>query len=480
MTIPSHMLPPGSGVMHAAASMGTVAASVNYSCVAALIGIALDYVDTMQEEAQYIWKPLRIDFPKMTFLASRYLSFVFQLFIVVTSFVSDREGSNGHVPVDVCRRRFTILTFAAYTINVIGNANLMQRAYILNMRSRKVLIFLSVLVMAEYGTAAVFGTNTMKMFVFDKHCNATNVPWTIFITMTPKIFLQGAIWALTYSKLERGSEALRSNTKFDGGKWTWFMFHGLTIIFIPLAFTRQCVRPDLVFSWPITIMSIGTCRIVLSSEKIRHDLMWNMNAHRPSGSVPGASADANTYDNAVSRVTAWSTDEPASPPITLTTLTSSDLNDWHNAERSGLPSDTGSTFDGQHSGDSNSHIEIGSERASSSMDSVALRAYWDELYSTTASRSAVWLGNHGVDAGAAQPASPTISLPSLTWSDSDLDHDAEGSRVSSDTGSVFDDGQQSGDSSDRMSIEIGSAHTSSSMDSVTQRAYWDELYTTHA
>ena len=123
-------------------------------------------------------------------------------FIVVTSFVSDREGSNGHVPGDVCRRRFTILTFAAYTINVIGNANLMQRgmsvrstvdhakkkkkifsAYILNMRSRKVLIFLSVLVMAEYGTAAVFGTNTMKMFVFDKHCNATNVPWTIFITM---------------------------------------------------------------------------------------------------------------------------------------------------------------------------------------------------------------------------------------------------------------------------------------------------------
>ncbi|KJA17382.1 hypothetical protein HYPSUDRAFT_46467, partial [Hypholoma sublateritium FD-334 SS-4] len=478
MTIPSHMLPSGNSVMHAAASMGTTDAGVNYSCVAALIGIALDYVDTMQEEAQYIWKPLRIDLPKMMYLASRYLSFVFQLFIVVTSSMSDREGSNGHVPVDVCRRRFTFLTFAAYTINVIGNANLMQRAYNLNMRSRKVLIFLSVLVMAEYGTAAAFGINTIKMFVFDKRCNATNVPWTIFITMTPKIFLQGAIWALTYSKPERGSEALRGDNKFNGGKWTWFMFHGLTVIFIPLAFTRQCVRPDLVFSWPITIMSIGTCRLVLSSEKIRHDLMWNMNPHRPSGSVPVASADANTYDNnAVSRVTAWSTDEPASPPITLTTLTWSDLDDWHNAEESGLPSDTGITFDGQHSGDSNSHIDIGSERTSSSMDSVALRAYWDELYSTTVSRSAVWLGGHGVDVGAAQPASPAISLPSLTWRASDLDHDAEGSRMSSDTGSVFDGDQQSGGSSDRMSIEIGSAHTSSSMDSVTQRAYWRELYT---
>lgn len=119
--------------------------------------------------------------------------------IVITSLRSGIEGSNAPVPVDVCRRRYTLLTFAAYIINVIGNANLMRRgisvrptgktknsfssAYILNMRSRKILVFLSVLVMAEYGTAAVLGASTMKTFVFDRRCNVTNVPWTIFIAM---------------------------------------------------------------------------------------------------------------------------------------------------------------------------------------------------------------------------------------------------------------------------------------------------------
>ena len=43
---------------------------------------------------------------------------------------------------------------------------------------------------------------------------------------TPKIFLQGGIWALTYSKLESGSIEGTGMKTFDGGKWTWFMFHG--------------------------------------------------------------------------------------------------------------------------------------------------------------------------------------------------------------------------------------------------------------
>lgn len=322
-----------------------------------------------------------------------------------------------------------------------------------------------------------------------------------------------------------------------------------------------------------------TCRLVLSSEKIKYHMMWKqspgqahpMNSLHLSTSTTVAPVDISSYDSEVSRIAVRSgghvadiaTHEPTSPPATLTSLTWSDLdhdvegsrmssnnmsafddNDrfeigsshtsstmdsvarraywdelyaatvsrisvWlgshvvdivvaqpaspptspameprsnleRHAEGSGSPSDTGSTFDGQQSGDSSDRIEIGSERTASSMDSLAERAYWNELYC----RSVMWSSDQVADTAIAQPTSPTLSLPtslpSLTWSTSDLD-DSEGSRQSFDIdASVFDDGQQSGDGSGRTSIEIGSAHTAnSSMDSNTQRAYWNELYAAH-
>ncbi len=69
------------------------------------------------------------------------------------------------------------------------------------------------------------------------------------------------------------------------------------------------------------------------------------------------------------------------------------------AEGSGSPSDTGSTFDGQQSGDSSDRIEIGSERTASSMDSHAERAYWNELYC----RSVMWSSDQVADTAIAQP-----------------------------------------------------------------------------
>ena len=143
---------------------------------------------------------------------------------------------------------------------------------------------------------------------------------------TPKIFLQGGIWVLTYSKPESGNIEGPGMKTFNGGKWTWFMFHGerfdgwmistfiqhmfslfwkgwqssLSLWRLPanaldltLSFREWhnsqitslwLNRSQITYSWPITIMSAGvssiyikimsddsiifeqTCRLVLGSE----------------------------------------------------------------------------------------------------------------------------------------------------------------------------------------------------------------------
>ena len=205
-----------------------------------------------------------------------------------------------------------------------------------------------------------------------------------------------------------------------------------------------------------------------------------MNSLRLSTSTTVAPVDVSSYDSAVSRIAVRSgghvadiaVDEPTSPPATLTSLTWSDFD--RDAEESRISSNSTNTLDDQQGGYNSDGFEIGSSHTGSSMDSVARRAYWDELYAATASRISVWLGSHVVDIAVARPASPPTSP--ATEPRSNLERHAKGSGLSSDTGSTFD-GQQSGDSSDR--IEIGSERTASSMDSIAQRAYWNELYAAH-
>ena len=204
-----------------------------------------------------------------------------------------------------------------------------------------------------------------------------------------------------------------------------------------------------------------TCRLVLGSENhmIRRQSPSQplpMNSLHLSTSTTVTPVDISSYDSAISRIAVRSgghiadiaINEPTSPPATLTSLTWSDLN--RDAEGSRMSSNNMTAFDGQQSGYESDRFEIGSSHTSSSMDSVARRAYWDEFYSATVSRISVWLGSHAVDIAVTQPASLPTSL--ATEPRSNFDRHAEGSGLPSDTGSTFDD-QQSEDSSDRIIYE---------------------------
>ncbi|KJA18289.1 hypothetical protein HYPSUDRAFT_70069 [Hypholoma sublateritium FD-334 SS-4] len=338
--------------------------------VAALIVILWDYLNTLSDEIRYIWT-LRIDHSKVTYLASRYLSIAFQVVIVVITLREDMAGSAAPIPHQVCKRRHILQTISIYIIYALGNVNLMKRAYILHRRSKAILALLCFLTILEYAIATWLAPVSLNALVFDGRCNSIHVPWIVFGMLIPILCTQLAIWTLTYSKLQYGSISLNSINMFDGGKWTWLSLFALLLVFVPLSFSHQYIRPDLVYSWPITIMSVGTCRLVLRTEEVRRCLLLKQShpqpldiRHPPAPTGALVSAAPMRSDNR--EVINIPANEEAPPKRPSTATIQSDYNHSANV-RDGLNSGT-------------DHIEIGSVHTSSSVDSTALRAYWDDLW----------------------------------------------------------------------------------------------------
>ncbi|KAJ3514513.1 hypothetical protein NLJ89_g2342 [Agrocybe chaxingu] len=395
-----------------------VAAIQNYSALSAFILLVWDYMDTLTDEVEYIWGQ-RLTPVKFAFLFARYYGLASQLtnYVLLMTRLS-------RIPVahQMCKGWYGFQTVSFWLLYTSSDLVLMMRVYALYQHSQNIGVCLLFLHTVEGIVVSLVGWHTLEHIQFNAACDAISIPPDVIAFATVVIVSQCVVWALTCYKrnVGHGQSVPVVDVVIRDGRLAWFVVCVIIAATVLPSFCRQVARPHLLFSWPITLLSVGTCRLVLNIQKVpgiqpvppacrrppdssvassgatfssvAPSLAHRSGSHFSSEPNPFAFDWQNTPSSArsVSSIAKSENTSPKSVP------SSPSIPSLHFDERS-------STARTKHPGElsrfqhidsrvsscqssakarswhSSCDIEIGSECTNTSMDSAEMREYWNEL-----------------------------------------------------------------------------------------------------
>ncbi|KAF9558978.1 hypothetical protein CPC08DRAFT_536000 [Agrocybe pediades] len=237
-----------------------------WSAAAALALLLYEYAITCGDEFTYIWRRQNFNSVGGVYLFSRYFAIITQsinLFLVAG--VLGKPGT----PHRMCRGWYSFqITAASLTLAALDYI-LMLRVYALYNRSPKigfllVFFFLSML-MADFQC----GSKTLNTVSYDSICNGRSVHpcipfygialWSIHITI-------GMMTAAKWRLLTLGAPIARIVSR-DGA----FVLSIICVFYASImerAISMQALRVELTFIWPISLLSITCCRMIMNMQTV--------------------------------------------------------------------------------------------------------------------------------------------------------------------------------------------------------------------
>ncbi|KDR79384.1 hypothetical protein GALMADRAFT_154297 [Galerina marginata CBS 339.88] len=239
----------------------------NYSCLSAFTLLAWDHALTFADEVSLIWsQPSNPS--KFLFLVIRYFGLALQLANFVLSITRF-----SHLPVShtACAGWYAFEAVRFWVVYAPSDIVLMMRVYDLYQQSHRIGFGLVLLHVAETLVVSICCWHTLDYARFDPICNsAYSVPREAIAIVVTIIFSQFILWALTFIKRDvgRGRKRTSLTAILGDGIWSWLIILTMLMVIVPTAFVHQFVWPHLIFfSWPPTILSVGTCRLLLNTAK---------------------------------------------------------------------------------------------------------------------------------------------------------------------------------------------------------------------
>ncbi|KAF8154428.1 hypothetical protein B0H34DRAFT_716445 [Crassisporium funariophilum] len=253
-------------------SLAVAARFQNYSSLSALILFIWDHFNTLPDGIAYLGSFGMYSAPWTLFtwpyLFARYIGLIFQL---TNNFVLFTRISQLPVSYDVCKGWYAFQILALWCLFSASDMVVMLRVYELYQRSWRIGLSLITLHSFEALIASICGWRTLNALSFDPACNAWDIPVEAIVFAASVIISQCTIWTLTLMKrdVKDGERASIMKTILRDLKWAWAWFILLSVFgaVIPYFFIRQYIKPHLIFSWPMTILSIATYRLVLNMHK---------------------------------------------------------------------------------------------------------------------------------------------------------------------------------------------------------------------
>ncbi|TFK31347.1 hypothetical protein BDQ12DRAFT_694293 [Crucibulum laeve] len=248
-----------------------------WSSLGAVVLIIWDMLLMFNVEYIHIWRTPSFAL-KWIYIFTRYSALLFQS---ASYYILTHALSRPPISASICSV-WSIVQFAGtQTMTAVIEGVLMLRVYALYSKSTAVGWLLATVFLIQRVIAVVVAIRGQTYVRFDEICRAWNESNDIFIFGAGILLTQVIIWVMTFNKRNVRKES-RSNARFMSmflrdGAWA---FGGVIILYsvmLPYSFLVE-ISQHVVYSWPLSLLSIATCRIIINIQGLK----GAANANAPS------------------------------------------------------------------------------------------------------------------------------------------------------------------------------------------------------
>ncbi|TFK33361.1 hypothetical protein BDQ12DRAFT_715858 [Crucibulum laeve] len=239
----------------------------NASCLASLAVLLYEHSITFAQEYQFVWKS-RPTLVKWVYLFSRYFVIVVQ---IINNILLALPLSKLPIRHELCKPWFLFLMISTCISFAALEVVLMLRVYALYRRSPRVKnLFIAIFVINRVVVADY--TRRASSFPFGGACEITGMPHDMMIFLSILLILtQSIIWLLTVIKRNiTYGRAPVVGLMIRDGAWIFVLVCGVFIVTFPYALTERASKSHVIFLWPMSLFSIGTCRIILNMQSLNY------------------------------------------------------------------------------------------------------------------------------------------------------------------------------------------------------------------
>ncbi|TFK31516.1 hypothetical protein BDQ12DRAFT_694010 [Crucibulum laeve] len=237
----------------------------NSSSLGALLLLLLEVVATSGDEYQYIWRRPRTAVNYL-YLFSRYFGIISQTINCSMIF-----GPLSRRPVrpDLCNAWMHFEMISAQLLLTTLEGILMWRVYALYQQSWRVGTFLTSVFILDIILAAILGRRTLPMLQFDELCTGYGAPRDVLYFGASVLATQSMIWVMTFLKRNIAcGGAPVVHLMIRDGVCVFVLLCAIFSVSIPYSFLES-LAAHIVFFWPISLMSIATCRVILNMQRLK-------------------------------------------------------------------------------------------------------------------------------------------------------------------------------------------------------------------
>ncbi|KAF8954657.1 hypothetical protein BDZ97DRAFT_438528 [Flammula alnicola] len=237
-----------------------------WSTLASLAVLSWEYILTSRDEFRHIWRRPTTGV-KITYIFSRYFAIIVQS---INFYLVSGPLWSVDIPDTVCKQWFMFLIIAACCLMAALDVILMLRIYALYLKDIRIAVLLVLLFCAQIAAEAVLSPRTILDVPFDCICDTTEthpniIYFCIFVWVTHLPL--GILTVAKRNLAQLGVPVARVVTR--DGIWIVILVCSLFSAIIPYSFISQVSKAHVVFGWPISLLSITCCRMIMNMLKLR-------------------------------------------------------------------------------------------------------------------------------------------------------------------------------------------------------------------
>ncbi|KAF8199035.1 hypothetical protein BJ912DRAFT_686709 [Pholiota molesta] len=239
----------------------------NYTSLAALVFLTMDHIMMIKAEYQYIWRRAPSLVIGVLYIWARYSALIILIvhYVCVHKFLSRGSVSGIH-----CRTWFLVLFVDLCSLMLVLDVILFLRVYALYSKCKKTL-FLVVPITIQFVIGALTFGFVLREKSFDYKCDFRN-PQQIESVLqgVAVIVAHASLWVATFAKrnVGRGPYKFLVRLVVHEGFWTFVLLLALASGLIPYSYASRSANPFILFVWPISIISITVCRLIMNMRRL--------------------------------------------------------------------------------------------------------------------------------------------------------------------------------------------------------------------
>ncbi|TFK35337.1 hypothetical protein BDQ12DRAFT_688330 [Crucibulum laeve] len=234
----------------------------------AVVIIIWDMLLLFNDEYIHIWRTPSFAL-KWIYIFTRYSALLFQC---TSYYFLKHTLSRPPIPEPICFIWTFVQSIGTQIMILVIEGVLMLRVYALYGKNSAAGWFLVVTFLIQRVMAVVILFRVRGHLQFDEICRAKNDTADAFVFGAGVLVTQVVIWTMTYNKRvvrkESGSNSRFVSLLLRDGAWA---FGGIIMLFsviVPYSFLVE-ISSHVAYSWPISLLSIATCRIIINMQGLK-------------------------------------------------------------------------------------------------------------------------------------------------------------------------------------------------------------------